>query len=76
MSPLRWTAKSTRALAAELAAQGHKASADTVAELLREEGFSLQANSKTIEGSQHPDRDAQFRYISEQARDRRLPATR
>jgi hypothetical protein len=69
MSPLRWTAKSTRALAAELAAQGHKASADTVAELLREEGFSLQANSKTIEGSQHPDRDAQFRYISEQARD-------
>ena len=69
MSPLRWTAKSTRVLAAELAAQGHKASADTVAELLREEGFSLQANSKTIEGSQHPDRDAQFRYISEQARD-------
>src|SRR5512142_2425366 len=67
MSPLRWTAKSTRALAAELAAQGHKASADTVAGLLREEGFSLQANSKTVEGSQHPDRDAQFRYISGQA---------
>jgi hypothetical protein len=69
MSPLRWTAKSTRTLAAELAAQGHKASADTVAGLLREEGFSLQANSKTIEGAQHPDRDAQFRYISDQAGD-------
>ncbi|GAA3910477.1 hypothetical protein GCM10022207_94680 [Streptomyces lannensis] len=40
-------------------------------DLLREEGFSLQANAKTIEGSQHPDRDAQFRYINEQARDHR-----
>ena len=69
MSPLRWTAKSTRALAAELTALGHRASADTVAWLLRQEGFSLQANSKTIEGAQHPDRDAQFRYISERARD-------
>ena len=68
MSPLRWTAKSTRVLADELTAQGHKVSADTVADLLREEGFSLQGNAKTIEGAQHPDRDAQFRYISEQAR--------
>src|SRR5215472_8453717 len=68
MSPLRWTAKSTRTLADELAARGHKASADTVGDLLREEGFSLQGNAKTIEGKQHPDRDAQFRYISEQAR--------
>lgn len=68
MSPLRWTAKSTRALAAELTAQGHKVSADTVADLLRSEGFSLQGNAKTIEGNQHPDRDAQFRYISERAR--------
>jgi Rhodopirellula transposase DDE domain len=67
VSPLRWTAKSTRALADELAAQGHKVSADTVGELLRAEGFSLQGNAKTIEGAQHPDRDAQFRYISEQA---------
>jgi Rhodopirellula transposase DDE domain len=68
MSPLRWTTKSTRSLAAELAAQGRKVSADTVGGLLRAEGFSLQANAKTVEGKQHPDRDAQFRYISEQAR--------
>src|SRR5215469_8713120 len=68
VSPLRWTAKSTRTLAAELTAQGHKVSADTVGDLLRAEGFSLQGNAKTIEGAQHPDRDAQFRYISEQAR--------
>ncbi len=68
ISPLRWTAKSTRTLAAELTAQGHKVSADTVGDLLRAEGFSLQGNAKTVEGAQHPDRDAQFRYISEQAR--------
>jgi transposase len=68
MSPLRWTTKSTRKLAAELTAQGHKVSADTVGDLLRAEGFSLQGNAKTIEGKQHPDRDAQFRYINEQAR--------
>jgi transposase len=68
MSPLRWTTKSTRNLAAELTRQGHKVSADTVGDLLREEGFSLQANSKTVEGKQHPDRDAQFRYINEQAK--------
>jgi hypothetical protein len=49
-------------------AQGHKVSADTVGDLLRAEGFSLQGNAKTTEGAQHPDRDAQFRYISEQAR--------
>ena len=68
MSPLRWTTKSTRALAAELTRQGHKAGADTVADLLRAEGFSLQGNAKTIEGQRHPDRDAQFRYINEQTR--------
>jgi transposase len=68
VSPLRWTTKSTRKLAAELTARGHKVSADTVGELLRAEGFSLQGNAKTIEGAQHPDRDAQFRYISGQAR--------
>ncbi len=66
MSPLRWTTKSTRHLAAELTRQGHRISADTVADVLREEGFSLQGNAKTIEGRQHPDRDAQFRYISGQ----------
>jgi transposase len=68
MSPLRWTTKSTRKLAAELAAQGHKVSADTVGDLLREEGFSLQGNAKSIEGRRHPDRDAQFRYINEQVK--------
>ncbi len=68
-SPLRWTTKSTRTLAAELGRQGHRVSADTVGDLLREEDFSLQANAKTIEGSQHPDRDAQFGYINQQAKD-------
>jgi hypothetical protein len=68
VSPLRWTTKSTRKLAAELTAQGHKVSADTVSGLLRDEGFSLQGNARTIEGQRHPDRDEQFRYISEQAR--------
>jgi hypothetical protein len=67
VSPLRWTVKSTRTLAAELTRQGHKVSADTVRDLLHEQGFSLQGNAKAIEGRQHPDRDAQFRYISEQA---------
>jgi len=66
MSPLRWTTKSTRTLADELTRQGHKAGADTVGDLLRAEGFSLQGNAKTVEGQRHPDRDAQFRYISEQ----------
>ena len=69
MSPLRWTVKSTRTLAGELTRQGHPVSADTVGDLLRGQGFSLQGNAKTIEGKQHPDRDAQFRYINEQARD-------
>ena len=69
MSPLRWTTKSTRQLAAELTRQGHRVSADTVAAVLREEGFSLQGNSKTVEGAQHPDRDAQFRDINGQAKD-------
>jgi hypothetical protein len=66
MSPLRWVTKSTRNLADELTRQGHKVSADTVGDLLRAEGFSLQGNAKTIEGTRHPDRDAQFRYINEQ----------
>jgi Rhodopirellula transposase DDE domain len=68
MSPLRWTIKSARALAGELTGQGHQVSAGTVDKLLREQGFSLQGNAKTIEGKQHPDRDGQFRYINEQAR--------
>jgi hypothetical protein len=68
MSPLRWTTKSTRKLAGELTRQGHRISADTVADLLRAQGFSLQGNAKTVEGKQHPDRDAQFGYLNEQAR--------
>jgi transposase len=68
MSPLRWTTKSTRKLAEELTRQGHRICADTVGDLLREEGFSLQSNAKTLEGKQHPDRDAQFHYLNEQAR--------
>ncbi|MCX4635010.1 ISAzo13 family transposase [Streptomyces sp. RPA4-5] len=71
MSPLRWTTKSTRMLAAELTRQGHRVGADTVAGLLRQEGFRLQANAKTLEGSQHADRDTQFRYLNEQARGHR-----
>jgi transposase len=70
MSPLRWTTKSTRTLADELTRAGHPVSADTVGDLLREEGFSLQGNAKTIEGAQHPDRDAQFRYLNEQVKQR------
>src|SRR6516162_8611944 len=68
MSPLRWTTKSLRVLAAELARQGHRVSADTVADLLHEEGFSLQGNAKALEGWRHPDRDAQFRYINERVK--------
>jgi hypothetical protein len=66
-SPLRWTVKSTRTLARELTRQGHAVSDRTVARLLAGEGFSLQGNAKQTEGSQHPDRDAQFRYINGQA---------
>jgi hypothetical protein len=68
-SPLRWTTKSLRRLATELTRQGHPVSAPTVGRLLRGAGFSLQANAKTLEGAQHPDRDAQFRYINEQVKD-------
>lgn len=72
MSPLRWTTKSTRKLAEELTRQGHRICADTVGDLLREEGFSLQSNARTLEGKQHPDRDAQFRYLNEQARNHQV----
>lgn len=64
MSPLRWTCKSTRTLAEELSRQGYTVSANTVGRLLRDCGYSLQANRKTIEGKQHPDRDAQFQHIN------------
>ena len=63
-SPLRWTCKSVRRLAEELGKQGHVISYPVVAELLRELGYSLQANRKTTEGDGHPDRNAQFEYIN------------
>ncbi|MFD3788722.1 ISAzo13 family transposase [Streptomyces cyaneofuscatus] len=68
MSPLRWTTKSLRILADELTGQGHPVSAMTVGRLLKDNGFSLQAQAKTLEGEQHPNRDAQFRYINEQVK--------
>ncbi len=64
MSPLRWTCKSTYTLAAELKRQGFQVSPWKVAELLRKKGYSLQANRKTREGKQHPDRNAQFEHIN------------
>jgi len=63
-SPLRWTAKSVRNLNKELKAMGHRTSHRMVAELLHEMKYSLQGNKKTIEGSSHPDRNAQFEYIN------------
>jgi transposase len=63
-SPLRWTCKSTRRLAAELAERGFDVSHTLVAQMLREAGYSLQANRKTREGASHPDRNAQFEHIN------------
>ena len=63
-SPLRWTSRSTRKLAEELRARGHQVSATTVRTLLKAQGFTLQRTRKTLEGRNHPDRDAQFQYIS------------
>lgn len=71
MSPLRWTCKSTRTLAQELVAMGYSISSTKVGTLLKEQGYSLQANRKTIEGSQHPDRNAQFEYIARRVKARR-----
>jgi len=65
--PLRWTAKSVRKLAGALRDAGHRVSHETVARLLRSLGYSLQANAKTREGAEHPDRDEQFRHISRAA---------
>jgi hypothetical protein len=67
-SPLRWTSKSLNTLAGELTAEGHPVSDDTVRRLLAGQGFSLQANAKTLEASRHPDRDAQFHHINEQVK--------
>jgi len=63
-SPLRWTCKSVRRLAKELKKMGHSTSHRMVAEILHEQGYSLQGNKKTLEGSSHPDRDAQFKFIN------------
>jgi len=63
-SPLRWTCKSTRSLSRELQEMGYSASSRIVGVLLNGMGYSLQGNSKTIEGKQHPDRNAQFEYIN------------
>jgi hypothetical protein len=67
-SPLCWTCKSTRRLAEALATKGHPVSHQTVERLLRDMGYSLQANRKTREGSSHPDRNAQFDYIARKVR--------
>jgi hypothetical protein len=67
-SPLRWTCKSTRELAQALTAQGHPVSDDTVGRLLKQQDYRLQRTAKTLEGARHADRDAQFRYLNEQAR--------
>jgi hypothetical protein len=67
-SPLRWICKSTRTLAAQLTRQKHPVSHMKVAQLLREQGYSLQGNRKTEEGGDHPDRDAQFRHINTQVK--------
>jgi len=65
MSPLKWTSKSLRNLAAALCALGHRIGHDSVAALLKTLGYSLQGNRKTLEGSHHVDRDAQFLHIAE-----------
>ena len=69
-SPLRWTCKSTHALSAELFVRhGIRISHKTVAKLLRDHGYSLQAPNKSVEGAQHPDRNAQFEHINAKAQD-------
>jgi len=68
MSPLRWTCKSTRTLAGQLSRRGLVVSSTKVGQLLRSQGYRLQANAKTIEGKQHPDRDAQFQHLAKRVR--------
>jgi hypothetical protein len=68
MSPLKWTSKSTRTIAAELTRLGFPVSSVTVGRCLQDMGYTLQANVKTREGPQHPDRDAQFRYLNRQVK--------
>src|SRR5271165_71431 len=68
-SPLIWTTRSVQHLADELAAAGHRCSPATAWRTLRRAGYTMQSNSKAAEGRQHPERDAQFRYIAAQARE-------
>jgi hypothetical protein len=68
MSLITWTTLSVRGIAAELAAAGHRCGKNAVLRMLHAEGFSTQGNSRTVEGRQHPDRDAQFRYINQAAK--------
>lgn len=70
MSPLRWTCKSTYVLADELTTQGFVVSSTKVGALLKAQGYSLQANRKTVEGKQHPDRNAQFEHIARRVKAR------
>ena len=76
-SPLRWSCKSTRRLQAELKSRGFQVSHRLVGDLLREAEYSLQGNRKTVEGNQHPDRNAQFEFIAaavKSAQRRKQPA--
>ena len=70
MSPLRWTCKSIRTLARELKAEGFQVGSTKVGQLLKRLGYSLQANRKTLEGRQHPDRNAQFEHIARRVKAR------
>ena len=67
MSALRWTSKSIRTLTAAMREKGHQVSDFVIRRLLREQGYSMQANVKTAEGGQHVDRDAQFAYLNTRA---------
>ena len=71
MSPLRWTCKSTQTLAEALSTQGFEVSSTKIGSLLKAQGYSLQSNRKTIEGKQHPDRNAQFEHIARRVKARR-----
>jgi len=68
MNPLRWTTKSLSNLVTELETRGHQCTENVVARMLHEAGYSLQGNTKTLEGRQHPGRDAQFGYINDQVK--------
>ncbi|MCP4405153.1 MAG: ISAzo13 family transposase [bacterium] len=68
-SPLRWTCKSLRQLESELSSQGFSVSHTSIGNLLKEMGYSLQGNQKTLEGSKHPDRNAQFEFINSRIKD-------